>query len=125
MSPHLNPDNMYCGAVRRGDIFLSAEGPGKERTVIALQDTVLNEGLPTVVCAVVEPYQSGDDVFANEVLLKKDEIGLSEDGLCMLHKLVTVDRRCMVEKTGALSGERLQQVYEALDITLGRFRDRL
>lgn len=123
-------DKMYCGVIRRGDVFLFSGGSaidGSEKqmkTIVVLQDDVLNEGLPTVIGAVIEPYQEGDDVFANEVLLARDESGLGGEGICMAHKLMAIDRRRITEKKGNLKPFRLQDIYKALDINLGRFRDR-
>lgn len=115
-------DKMYCGAIRRGDIFVS-ESESREQIVIVLQEDILNQGLPTVICAVVEPYKKGEEVFANEVLLKKNETNLGKDGICMLHKILTVDRRSLIAKKGELKKEKLQEIYKALDVNLGRFRD--
>lgn len=115
-------DKMYCGAIRRGDIFL-CEIEKRVSTVVVLQDNVLNDGLPTVVCALVVPQGKDDEVFDNEVLLKKDEIGLGTDGICMLHKVMTVKRHDLIAKKGELKPERLQKVYQAMDINCGRFRD--
>lgn len=115
-------DKMYCGAIRRGDIFLFNEG-AVERPVIVLQEDILNQGLPTVVCASIEPYAKNEEIFSNEVLLKAEEIGLGKDGICMLHKIITIDRRHMIAKKGELKPEKLQEIYQALDVNLGRFRD--
>lgn len=116
-------DKMYCGAIKRGDIFLYEDEPKKILTAVVLQDNVLNDGLPTIVCALIVPYKKDEEVFANEVLLKKDEIGLGADGICMLHKVMTINRHNLVAKKGELKPERLQQIYQALDINCGRFRD--
>lgn len=119
-----NLDNMYCGAIRRGDIFLHEEPDNTETPVVILQDNVLNDGLPTVVCALLVPHRKGQDVFANEVLLAGDETGLGKEAVCQLHKIVTMDRRGMVAKKGELVPERLQEIYKALDVNFGRFRDK-
>src|SRR3989339_365310 len=117
-------DNMYCGAIRRGDIVLfSDDRKTIEQAAVIIQDDALNQGIPTVICAKIEPYRKGDDVFINEVRLPKEETGLGKDGICMLHKLETIDRTHIVAKKAELSVERMKKVYEALDITFGRFRD--
>ena len=116
-------DKMYCGAIRRGDVFICEIDDKKERPVVVLQDNVLNEGMATVICAAVAPF-NGDEVLVNEVLLKKTETGLGKDSVCALHKIFTVDRRFMISKKGELKKDKLQEVYKALDISLGRFRDR-
>ncbi len=123
-------DKMYCGKIRRGDIFLyevagdtSVRAQDKEKAIVILQDDVLNEGLPTVVGASVEPYKKDEKIFVNEILLKSNETGLGKDGICMLHKIITTDRRLLIAKKGELKPEKLQAIYKALDANLGRFRD--
>lgn len=118
----VNVDNMYCGIIRRGDVFLYEHKPGELSPVVVLQDSVLNEGLPTVICAHIEVEKNHDDVVT-EVLLKKQETGLAKDGVCVLHHVDTIDRRLMIAKKGELPKEKLQFIYRALDVTLGRFRD--
>lgn len=125
-------DKMYCGAIRRGDVFLYEEDgpltrsgePAQDKPVIVLQEDILNQGLPTVVCASVEPYEKGEEIFPNEVLLLAGETGLGKDGICMLHKILTIDRRYMIAKKGELKPEKLQEIYRALEVNLGRFRDK-
>ena len=117
-------DKMYCGAIRRGDIFLHLRSAGDEAPVVVLQEDILNQGLPNVVCASIEPYEKGEKIFPNEVLLKAGETGLGKDGICMLHKILTIDRRKMVAKKGELKKEKLQEIYKALEVNLGRFRDK-
>jgi len=115
-------DNMYCGAIKRGDIFLVVFS-GKEQAVVVLQDSILNERLSTVVVVPIEPYKHGQTIFKNEVLLKAKETGFGEAGICMLHKIQPVSRQQMVAKKGEVAPEKLQDLYGALDINLGRFRD--
>lgn len=118
-----NFDKMYCGAVRRGDIFLYERESDTKEMVLILQDNVLNDGLPTVVCALIKPHKNSEEVFANEVLISKDEIGVGVDGICMLHKIYTVPRELLVAKKGEVKSKTLDLIYKALDINLGRFRD--
>lgn len=117
-------DNMYCGLIRRGDVFICESAKGKEYPVLVLQDTVLNDGLSTVISARISMVDMNEEPLVNEVILEKDETGLGKRGMCLLHKLETVPRGQMVAKKGEVSAQTLQRVYRALDITCGRFRDR-
>jgi len=63
-------DKMYCGAIRRGNLFLY-EDKNKEKPVVVLQEDILNQGLPTVVCTVVEPYSKGEKYFPMKFYLKQ------------------------------------------------------
>ncbi len=116
-------DNMYCGALRRGDVVLYIDKDEKEVVGVVIQDDMLNQGLPTVICARIVPHKADEDVFINEVLLKKEESGLGKDGVCMLHRLDTVDRHQIRVKKAELPKETVEKLYKAVDITLGRFRD--
>lgn len=117
-----NLDKMYCGVIRRGDVVV-CEIDKKEKIFVILQDDVLNATLPTVIGVAVEPHKTGAEVFVNEVLLKGNETGLGQEGICMLHRLHTVDRRLIVAKKAELKRERVRELLRALDVTLGRFRD--
>ncbi len=118
----ISAENMYCGAIKRGDILL-CQNNDQEMAVTAIQDDILNQSLPTVIGALITPYKKDDPKFVNEVILKKEETGLDKDGVCFLHKIVTVDRRQIIAKKGELKPACLQKIYHALDITLGRFRE--
>lgn len=125
MKKQFDIDNMYCGIIRRGDILLYELEKGHEQAVVVLQDNVLNESLDTVICAYIEPHSPHSNVYANEVLLHKEETGLGMDGICMLHKVTFLDRRGMIAKKGELNSERMFDIYKAFDINCGRFRDQL
>jgi mRNA-degrading endonuclease toxin of MazEF toxin-antitoxin module len=118
-----NLDNMYCGAIRRGDVVLLEPEPGKEIPVLALQDDMLNQTLATVICAIIEPTARRAP-HVNEVILKADETGLGADGIVRTYDLVTVDRRHIVAKKAELPKARIHDIFSALDVTFGRFRDR-
>jgi|GEM_PF-1278996 len=121
---HFEIDNMYCGIIRRGDIFIYEDKKNEKKTVVVIQDDILNESLPTVVCAQVEEHEGKRSIFANEVFLPKEETGFPTDALCVLYRLESLDRRGMTIKKGELTNDRLQMVLKALDINCGRFRDR-
>jgi len=116
-------EKMYCGVINRGDIFL-CEYEKKQLEAVVLQDGVLSSSLPTVVCALIKFIIPDEKIFPNEVLLKASETLLEKDYICQLHKIITVDRRAMQKKIGKVSEEKLQSIYKALDVNLGRFRDK-
>lgn len=115
-------DTMYCGAVKRGDIFL-CRLEKKETAVVVLQDSILNERLPTVAVVPIEPHIASAPVFKNEIVLSAKETGFGGSGICMLHKMQPISRQYLVAKKGEVSKEKLAALYAALDINLGRFRD--
>ena len=118
-------EKMYCGAIRRGDVLEGEIGEGKRSLLVVLQDDVLNQSLPTVLCALIERSEKTGGALVDEVILKSKETGSKEDGVCLLHKIYTVRRDRIYSKKGELSKEKLNEVYKALDVTLGKFRDEL
>jgi len=118
----IDVDKMYCGIIKRGDIFL-CEYANEEKIVVVLQDSVLNRSLPTVTCAIIETHEKTEDVFPNEVELDEHDLWINRKGICMLHKIITVDRRLILSKQGEIPRRKKEEIYKALDINLGRFRD--
>jgi len=116
-------EKMYCGVINRGDIFV-CEYEKKQLEVVVLQDGILNSSLPTVVCALARSIAKDEKFFPNEVLLQAKETLFIADYICQLHKIITIDRRAMLKKIGKVSEEKLKSIYKALDVNLGRFRDR-
>ena len=41
----------------------------------------------------------------------------------MLHRIMTIDRRKMIAKKGEVNKKKLREIYKAVDINFGRFRD--
>ena len=116
-------DKIYCGVIRRGDVFLYEDKNGQLKPVVVLQDDILNNGLPTVVCALIKLYTKAEEIFINEIFLDKKESGLGKDGICLLHKIFTLERSSLVAKKAEVKQETLKKIYLALDLNLGRFRD--
>ncbi len=118
----LDIDKMYCGVINRGDVFL-CNYKKKEIAVVVLQDTILNSGLPSIVCTLIDFEKKEDEVFANEVLLKKEDTNSDIEGICMLHKIITIERVDVFKKKGSVNEKKLADIYRALDVNLGKFRD--
>ncbi len=116
-------DTMYCGAIKRGDIFLIQADEKSCMTAVVLQDSILNERLANVLVVPIVIRRAGERIFKNEVLLKKNETSFGKEGVCLLSNLVSVDRRLFRAKKGEIKPQRLAEFYAALDISLGRFRD--
>jgi mRNA-degrading endonuclease toxin of MazEF toxin-antitoxin module len=116
-------DKMYCGAIKRGEVFL-VQKDHEEKLVVVVQDNILNERLATVLAVPVEPRHEQHPVYRNELGLKPSETSLGRPAVCVIHQLQPVDRRHVIAKTGELTPERLQELYEIMDVNFGRFRDK-
>lgn len=123
MSTHdIDIDSVYCGAIKRGDIFL-VKNHHHDQVVVVVQDDILNERLDTVLAIPVEPVKAGDVVFKNEIVLTKKETSFGKSGLCKPYRIMPVDRHYMASKRGELSKNRLLELLACIDVNLGRFRD--
>ena len=120
---HYDLDKMYCGATKRGEMFLIS-GDHEERLVVVVQDNILNERLSTVLAIPLEPHPEHHPLFKNELLLKPSETSLARPAVCLVHRMEAIDRRRVLAKTGELSPERLQELFQIIDVNMGRFRDK-
>jgi len=116
-------NQMYCGIIRRGDVFLYKDKTGGRELLLVLQDDFLNETLPTVVCAKVERLKKDEELFVNEFFLGKEEFSLPYDYIARLYKVGSYDRRGMVAKKVEMTNEQRKRMYKAFDIVCGRYRD--
>tara|TARA_Y100000310_G_C20053861_1_gene521825 strand:- start:111 stop:482 length:372 start_codon:yes stop_codon:yes gene_type:complete len=117
-----NIDNLYCGAIKQGDVLL-CKYEDTQKHIVVLQDSLLNGSMPTVVGALLDLEKNDNENFVNEVCLTEEDLWKGASGVCMLHKIVTVERKTVYEKKGSLQNKNLKKVYSALDINLGKFRD--
>ena len=117
-------ENMYCGRLRRGDIVLAEVQSAEERPFLILQDDVLNDGLPTVLAAPLYPLKKGEKSFVVEVVLEDEDNGLGEPYICPLYRVFPLDRRQVVAKKAELRLEKLEEALSALEVVIGRFRDK-
>ncbi|MDO8626422.1 MAG: type II toxin-antitoxin system PemK/MazF family toxin [Candidatus Magasanikbacteria bacterium] len=121
---HFDLDRMYCAAIKRGEIFLVANHDhSEENLMIIVQDNVLNERLSTVLAIPIAPHHEAGGHFKNQFLLKPSETSLGEPAVGLPQKIEAVDRRRLLAKTGELAPDRLRDLFDVLDINLGRFRD--
>lgn len=122
---NIDLDKVYCAAIKRGEIFLVDNcEDGKQELMIIIQDNILNERLSSVLAVPVVPHKEGAPTYKNEMLLKPAETSLKKWALCLPHQLCAVDRHCLRAKTGELHPDRLQDLFEVMDINFGRFRDK-
>lgn len=120
---HHDLDKFYCSAIKRGEVFL-IETEHEESLVVVVQDNILNERLATVLAVPIVPHHEPGPVYKNELLLKPSETSLGSPAVCLAHKLYPVNRHYIRAKTGELEPERLQELFEKIDINFGRFRDK-
>jgi mRNA interferase MazF len=109
--------------IRRGDIFTVDLEPvrgseqGKVRPALIIQNDIGNQYSPTVIVAAIT---SGERVrFDVNVAVKSPEGGLTKDSIVLLNQIRTIDRSRLSRYWGRLGANTMDQVDEALKISLG------
>lgn len=111
--------------VRRGDIVIVELDPtrGSEQQgthpCLVVQNDIGNENAPTTI---VVPFTTsyGDDLYPFEVEISADESTLREDSVAICSQILTVSIEGRIRSAvGSIPGERMEEVDDALEYSLG------
>ena len=110
---------------KRGDIYLVNFDPTlgaeirKTRPALILQNDVANKFSPVTIVAAIRS-QFEDTLYPTEVLLSaKARTGLAVDSVVLLNQIRTVDKRRLAKQLGRLSSAKMEEVNQALRISVG------
>ena len=110
---------------KRGDIYLVNFDPTlgaeirKTRPALILQNDIANKSSPVTIAAAISS-KFDDPLYPTEVLIPAGGgTGLSVDSVVLLNQLRTVDKRRLAKRLGKLSSENIEEVDQALRISLG------
>ena len=110
--------------IRRGDIFYADLSPvvgseqGGVRPVLIIQNDIGNKFSPTVIVSAITS-QINKAKLPTHVEISAKEYGLQKDSVILLEQLRTIDKKRLREKIGHLDVKLMEQVNEALYISLG------
>jgi mRNA interferase MazF len=110
---------------KRGEIYLTALDPTigheiqKTRPALVIQNDTSNEhSLTTIVAPITSTVRT--PLSPVHALLAADATtGLSAASTALLNQIRTVDRRRLIKRLGAIDAATMQQVEEALKISVG------
>jgi mRNA interferase MazF len=112
--------------IRQGDILWADLGepggsePGYRRPVLVVQADAINRSrITTIICVPLTSNVKLAQMPGN-VLLKAADTGLDWDSVASVTLITTIDRASLHEWAGAVPERRLQQVFEGLDLVMGR-----
>ena len=111
--------------VRRGDVFWAqlkpGEGsePGFRRPVIVVQRDAINQSRYNTVVVVPLTSQTHHSHLPGNVLLHKNEANIPRSSLARATHVTVLDKTRLIEKIGALSRERLQEIADAVNWVIG------
>ena len=110
--------------IRRGDVYLADLSPvqgseqGGVRPVGIIQNDTGNKYSPTVIVAAITGRINKAKI-PTHVEIEKKKYRLDKDSVILLEQIRTLDKKRLKEKLTYLSDEKMQEVDEALDISLG------
>jgi len=110
--------------VKRGDIYYADLSPvvgseqGGLRPVLIIQNDVGNRYSPTVIVLAITG-QINKTHLPTHVPVEAGNTGLLKDSVVLAEQIRTLDKRRLREKIGSLRPEVMQQVSQALMISLG------
>ena len=110
--------------IKRGDIYYADLSPvvgseqGGVRPVLIVQNDVGNKYSPTVIAAAITSQQFKTKM-PTHINVDAAVCGLSKDSVVLLEQIRTLDKRRLKEKIGSLDDKCMQNVNNALLISLG------
>ncbi|NLC69367.1 MAG: type II toxin-antitoxin system PemK/MazF family toxin [Clostridiaceae bacterium] len=110
--------------IRRGDMFYADLSPvvgseqGGIRPVLVIQNDIGNKFSPTVIVSAITS-QINKAKLPTHVEISAKDYGLQKDSVILLEQIRTIDKRRIKEKIGHLDDKLMEQVNEALYISLG------
>ena len=110
--------------IRQGEVYWldlgdpSGAGPGYRRPCVIVQNDVFNQSKlrTTIVCALTTTMKRAQ--APGNVSLLPGEAGLAEQGVVNVTQVLTVDKADLVEKIGAVSSRRIEEVVEGLRLVI-------
>ncbi|HHV96981.1 MAG TPA: type II toxin-antitoxin system PemK/MazF family toxin [Clostridiaceae bacterium] len=110
--------------IKRGDIFYADLSPvvgseqGGVRPVLVIQNDIGNKFSPTVIVAAITS-QINKAKLPTHVEIKANEYGIQKDSVILLEQIRTIDKKRLREKIGHLDDKLMEQVNDALVISVG------
>lgn len=114
---------MNCVVIKRGDIFYADLRPvvgseqGGIRPVLIIQNDIGNKHSPTVICAAITSRMNKAKL-PTHIEIDASSYDLVRDSVILLEQLRTIDKRRLKDKICHLDQDILEQVNQALKISL-------
>ena len=109
--------------IKRGDIYFADLRPvvgseqGGIRPVLIIQNDMGNKHSPTVICAAITSRMNKAKLPTHVELSARD-CDMVKDSVILLEQLRTIDKQRLREKICHLDGDLLDQVNDALKVSL-------
>ena len=110
--------------IKRGDIYYADLSPvvgseqGGTRPVLIIQNDIGNQYSPTTIIAAITS-QLDKAKLPTHVELSCESCHLEKDSVILTEQIRTIDKRRLKEKVATLGEEKMTQVNQAIEISLG------
>ncbi|MDD4210769.1 MAG: type II toxin-antitoxin system PemK/MazF family toxin [Clostridia bacterium] len=110
--------------IKRGELYYADLSPvigseqGGVRPVLILQNDIGNKYSPTVIVAAITS-QINKAKLPTHIELDAESYGLPKDSVILLEQIRTIDKRRLQEHIGMLGIDKMEQVNNAMLISLG------
>ena len=110
--------------LKRGDVFFADLSPvvgseqGGTRPVLVIQNDIGNRFSPTVIIAAITA-QIQKAKLPTHVEINAKKYGFERDSVILLEQLRTIDKSRLTDKITQLDDVLMEEVDEALEISLG------
>ena len=106
--------------IRRGDVYLADLSPvqGSEQGGVRPVVIIQNKYSPTVIVAAITGRINKAKI-PTHVEIEKKKYRLDKDSVILLEQIRTLDKKRLKEKLTYLSEDKMKEVDDALDISLG------
>jgi mRNA interferase MazF len=112
--------------IAQGDVWWAdlaeprGSAAGFRRPVVVVQADALNRS--ALATTVVVPLTSNLKWQAapGNVPLGPKDTGLRRESVALVAQVTAIDKGALVERTGKVSGRRLQMIHAGIDVVLGR-----
>lgn len=109
--------------IKRGEIYLADLSPvvgseqGGQRPVLIVQNDIGNKYSPTVIIVAITA-QITKSKLPTHVELPANENGLNRDSVILCEQVRTIDKKRLLQLIGKLDKNYMDQVNEALTVSL-------
>lgn len=87
--------------------------------MVVQTDAINRSRILTIICIPLTSNLKLAQIPGN-VLLKKMDSGLDRDSVANVTLITALDRTCLDEWAGTIPERQLQQIFDGLDLVLGR-----
>ena len=110
--------------IKRGEIYYADLSPvvgseqGGTRPILVIQNDIGNKYSPTIIAAAITS-KLNKAKLPTHIELSASEYGLEKDSVVLLEQIRTIDKQRLKTKISTLSDFKMQQVNQAMLISLG------